>query len=490
MRLAGRSKGAKLEAKSCRALNSTVFSFTLLAFSLLASAQTDVLPGTARTFLSKLDSEAPDVFEKQVFHHVRNAEFLQAIKASAEYAQNLLSRYPQSTFEKAFFRSAAEHMSFHSAFDNWSRVGEEQLGLPETLASVGFNVLLALEGSAGEGKFFLCSVDFGQIERQMSLEPSGKTGFTDQEMMLMSKMLAMQFGVIRTKEFKKVGSHRVIVLSIDTPVTDPSVCLVNLACKQRLYMLVLISSVGNYSENEKQLFDTIKSISFDYKSADETKIKSVRERFSDRNDVESVLECVRSLAELGEYNAAAEELARLQLLLIRQMPKPHISGNQANDPVYGISVTNPDDKKWKLSVMQEGGLRGILITDRFSVKEEGVLIQVIDSVLAYGPRGAKAMAQMMDRKEFLTGVGRGAAMFTGRIERERFTPFKGGLAYDATIKVNSPGLKARILCTERKDFILMILMLLDSNEFQDKVKEYEKIVESCLRIESSEPFRK
>ena len=90
---------------------------------------------------------------------------------------------------------------------------------------------------------------------------------------------------------------------------------------------------------------------------------------------------------------------------------------------------------------------------------------------------------MMDQKEFLTTIGQGAAMFSGQIEQERFTHFRGDLAYDATVRVNFPGVKARILCAQQKDFILMILMLADLNTFEEKIKGYERIVESCLRIE-------
>ena len=76
-------------------------------------------------------------------------------------------------------------------------------------------------------------------------------------------------------------------------------------------------------------------------------------------------------------------------------------------------------------------------------------------------------------------------MFSGQIERDRFTHFRGGIAYDATVKVNFPGVKARILCAQQKDFILMVLMLADLNTFEEKIKGYERIVESCLQIKLS-----
>lgn len=439
---------------------------------------------TTQTFASEITVELPNVFEKQILHHEQNAKFIEAVKSCVEYEQNLLNRYSQPTFENGLFQSAVEHMSFRSAFNNWSKGSVEDMRDFKSAAVMGFNVLLLLQGDPQEDKFFLCAIDVGNMENRMGLQLSGRGEFSDREMMLMSQSLAAGFGgVVRTKEFKKIGDHRVLTMSLGTPVPGPSISLTTLASKRRLYVLILTSSMGNYPQNKKQLFDTIRNISFDYKPADETRIESIRARFRGKTGMESVLSCVRSLAKLGEYNSAVEELARLRLLLVKRMPRPYLEGNLAKDPVYGISITNPDNKKWKLKLMTEGGLRGILIADQFSVKEEGIVIQVLDPVLAYGPQAAKMMTQMMDQKEFLTTVGQGAAMFSGQIERERFTRFRGDLAYDATVRVNFPGVKARILCAQQKEFILMVLMLADLYTFEEKIKGYEKIVESCLRIE-------
>jgi hypothetical protein len=212
-------------------------------------------------------------------------------------------------------------------------------------------------------------------------------------------------------------------------------------------------------------------------------VELIRDRFKDKPGVQFVLDRVKDLAELGEYNLASEELARLRVFLAQQMPKPYLTNDRAKDPVYGISFVNPDNNKWELSLMLEGGLRGILLSDRYSVKEEGILIQVINPILVYGPEGVKTLTETMDQETFLKTVGQGAAMYTGHIERECFTPFNGKRAYDAIVRVNFPGVKARILCAQQKEFILMFLMLADSNTFEEKIKAYERIIESCVRIE-------
>jgi hypothetical protein len=220
------------------------------------------------------------VFERQIVNHVQNKEFLKAIQTCAEYERNLISRYPKPTFKNGIFQSESENMFFRSAFINWKESGSMQKQLISSLSTLGFNLLLALKGNNEQDQFFLCSVNVGQIEKQMGLQTINKMYFTDREMLLMSKSLATGFGIVRTEEFRKLGYHHVLVSEIDTPMLGPSISLVTFAQQRRLYICILTSSVLNYQRNMNQLFDTIKNIKFEQKKIRQAAVELRMSRLS------------------------------------------------------------------------------------------------------------------------------------------------------------------------------------------------------------------
>ena len=447
-----------------------------------------LLLGTAfsvtTAFASGTKNGAETGFPERILACLRSDQLPEAIVAAAAYEQNLLAKYPGPTFEMEVFQSEAEHLSFHTEFNGWTQIPFKELGLPDWLPMAGFNVLLALEGKVEEDKFVVFSVNWGQIEQRTGMSQEGKTELTDRELLLIAEMLAGNFGVPKSQDFEMAGDHRVLAMSIDTPALGPSISLVILPHAKRLYFFMLASSAGNYAENERRLFSTAKTMDFNYKPINGSRIESIRGQFAGQaDDPASALACAKALGEAGEYDAAAEDLGRLRLLLSERMPKPLIQGNVAKDPAYGITLTNPDAKRWDLSIQTEGAIRGILIEDKFSVRSEGMMVAVLDMALCFGPQAAKAMQAEEELKQLLIGGGRGGAMSLGEIEEEQFTYLKGKLAYDATVKMNAPGVKARYLYSVQSSYAVVILIMADSNRFDEKVKQFDNIIEAYLQVE-------
>ena len=193
----------------------------------------------------------------------------------------------------------------------------------------------------------------------------------------------------------------------------------------------------------------------------------------------SRLKWVALFATIGEYNAAAEELGRFRLVLHQNISKSFIKGNVAQIPAYGVSLVNPDEKKWRLSIEEQGAIKILQLKDRWSLKEEYIEIAVIDLVLAHGPQVARVYEDEEMAKQSLITAGRaGAATVGSDIEQERFILFKGNSAYEAIIKSYMPGVKVKGLwMTPRPGFMLIIFMQVDSNTFQEKIAEFDKIIQ-------------
>ena len=417
-------------------------------------------------------------FEREILENVEKGEFREAIISAAEYEQELISRYTPPTFQMDLFQSEADHLSFHSSFTDWKQVGLKELEIPEWVPMMGLNNLLTLKGKVEDDRFVILSMNVGQIEQRMGLSEPGRTRLSDQELLSYSVSMAGDFGVVKKQEFKTIGDHHALVLDIGTPMGGPPITLVSLVHGKRLYGFLLMSSLGNRQHNERRLFELIKTVDFKYKPADEAKIKMIRGKFAGKDEPLAILQCINQLAAIGEYNAAAEQLARLRIFLNQHMPKPFIEGNVARNPVYGVSLANPDDKKWKLSIVDAGAMNMLLLEDKWSVKGEGMAILILDTILTYGPQAAKAIRDEEEEKGFLIGAGRGGALSIGTaIENERFTTMKGSLAYEATVATNFPGVKAKCVFILRSGSMLGFLMMADANTFQEKIEEYERIIQ-------------
>ena len=200
----------------------------------------------------------------------------------------------------------------------------------------------------------------------------------------------------------------------------------------------------------------------------------------DRQSVESVLQRVERLANLGEYNAAAENLADLRLLLHGRLPRPAVKNNKASCPAYGVTLENPDPRKWKLSTQQEGMLQAILLEDKWSVSDEGIMVMILDTAMVYGPEVAQMLQDEENSKETMIYTGRGGAMSAGRIESERFTTIKGSIAYEAIIVPNIPGMKVREQLIQRPGHMLMVLLFGSANNFEDKLAECDRILDEHM----------
>ena len=125
-----------------------------------------------------------------------------------------------------------------------------------------------------------------------------------------------------------------------------------------------------------------------------------------------------------------------------------------------------------------GATKMLLLEDKWSVKGEGMGVLVLDLILTYGIQAATAFDDEESGRELLVGVGRGSALSVGtNIESERFTTVKGILAYEAVVDTNIPGIKVKQLWLMRPGYMVGILMMADANAFQDKIGEYERIIQ-------------
>ncbi len=429
-----------------------------------------------------------DEFEPKIKQQVNNEKYLDAISTAAEYEQALLSRYPPGSYELGLFQSQAHHLSFHSPFEGWLREDLKEMGIPEWLPAMGFDIPIALKGKVEDDKFVVVSFDMGKIMKRIGGDEAGKTELSDQELRMGAQAVAANFGVIKNEEFKTVADHRILVSEIGTPGLGPSIILASLARGGRIYGFLLTSSAGARTENEKRLYDLIKTVDFKYKPPDAVKIEATRQRVTGKTDISQLLACVRELALAGEYGAASDDLSTLRLRIAEKMPKPQIVGNVARYPAYGLSLTNPDPNKWKLSIEATGGMAMLVLEDRFSVYNAGVGVGVVNLVLAYGPQWTKLMGEDEDedeRKSFLSMAGRGGLVsMGGSIESERFRLFKGSFAYEGVASMNLPNTKVKALWIPKPGYALMVIMMVEASKFNEQSAEYETLLDKYLRVEA------
>lgn len=456
----------------------------------------DVVSGTEEVKSKELAGsnvldESMNGFEIQILRHLEEDEVVQAIKMCGEYGRDLLSRYATPVFKKGLFSSEAENMTMKVAFENWQQIKEGDFSLSSKSAmTLGVRLLLLLKGTGATDNFLLCTSNLGELAAQIGTGFGTGETLSDNELKLLSQSFAAGLGQVRTIEIKPIGKYRAVILDIEPLEGGPLVCLAGLSHKQKVHFFLLTSSVANYGKNEALFLETISSIDFNYEGPNEAKIRSVRDRFSDKDDPQTLLKCVRELVRIEEYNAATEDLMRLRMLCVEKIPKPKVVGDTAKDETYGLSVTNPDSKRWQLQVLKGGQLRGILLADQSSRGPTGILIQILDPVVLYGPEVMRIMAENMNAKEYLAVACQGAARYVGRIERERFTEVSGKLAYDTIVDVGSPQVRARMLGRLERDFVLIIVMIAEVDNFRVTAREYEKIIESYLKVKTDRPTSK
>jgi hypothetical protein len=430
------------------------------------------------TMISRLTQK----YEDEILRYAGDKKYRQAIMAAAEYEQELISRYKPPTYKMGLLQSEAEHISFHCPFDSWRQVNLDGLRLSKELTMMGYNILLALEGDTQqEQQLLVFCINVKQLERRMGTSDTSQIFLSDEGLQLFAQMIAGSFGIVRMQQFQVVGDNRVLFLEIDPPMLGPEMRMILLPHDGRFFVFLLASSAGNIVTNEEKLYELVKTVSFTYKPENQDVIAAERAN-SEREDIKSLLRCIGRLANYGEYNAASEDLAELRLLLHSRIPKPIIEGNTAYCLGYGVELENPDSSKWKLSVLKEGTFEGVLLEDIYSVSQEGIMVGIVDFVMAYGPIALQMMNDEETSKQFLVEAGRGSAMFGGQVESERFTIVKENLAYEAIVKPNIPKVKMRVQWIMRSGYGIMVIILGDERNFQAKLAECDQIINDYLKL--------
>lgn len=442
----------------------------------------------AQQALSERSTEsACDEFGSRIKNLFGSGKYLEVIGVASEYEQMLLAKYPAPTFELGLFQSQAHHLSFHSPFDGWIQESPKEMEIPEWLPAMGFDFLIALKGKVEDDRFVLFSIDLGKIMYRISGEEKSSDKLTDQELQLGSQMVAANFGVAKNEEFKTVGDHRVLLLEIATPLLGPSLLLANLGEKSRCYSFLISSAAGNRTENEKKLYELIKTVDFKFKPQDTAKIESARKKVTNKTSIVELLECTKELALAEEYGAAAKELSKLCLAVADKMPKPAIDGNVGRYSAYGITLTNPDPDKWKLSTEVQGCMGMIGIEDRFSVNLSVIMVAVINTILAYGPHANELTGEGEsedEKKSFLAMAGQGGIKNVGGvIESERFRIFKGEFAYEGIASVPIPNTKLKTIVVMKPGYMVMVIMFIQASNFNEQSAEFESIVDKYLQIQ-------
>jgi hypothetical protein len=455
--------------------------FLVLSFLLFASA----VYAEDLTY-SKSVAAVCDEFESQIQSSVDRESYLEAISAAAEYEQALLSRYPASTFEMGLFQCEAHHITFQSPFEGWTQQNLKEMGLDEWLPTMGIDVLITLKGEVEDDKFVLFSMEFGKLMQRIGGDEFANVDLSDQDLVSAAQMMASNLGTVENQEFRSMGDHRILVLDIATPILGPSVIMANLAHNRCIYCFLLTSSAGNYTENENRLYELIKTVDFNYRPPDQTKIESIRQKLTSKADISQVLGCVRELALAGEYGAAGDELSLIRSLIAQRMPPPVVEGDLARYSLYGITLRNPDPEKWNLSVNTQGAIGMLILEDRFSVNSSGIAVGVINKVLSYGPHAEKLTGendQEEENKSFLSSVGRGGLLsIGGEIESERFRMFKGSFAYEGVASPNVPRTKLKIIVFQQPSCFVMVLMFMETLNFEAQAEEYETLVDRYLQV--------
>jgi len=418
-------------------------------------------------------------FTREIVALVDQGDHRGAIAKAADYELALLNNYPPPSYEMGLFRSEAVHASFHCPFVEWKQVDmdkEPELKELRKLAIVGWDFLLVLEGKSEEERLMVACIDTKQLTQGVGAQDGLPDMCSGQGLQFIAQMIAGKFGAVKSQQFRDVGDHKVLSLEIKGPMMAPDVRIALLPNSPQIYAFFLISPGRTIVANERRLDELMKTASFDYQPEDARAIAAERSE-GNRKEIRDLLVCVSHLAELGEYRAAGADLAELRLLLHGRMPAPTVNDNAGTCPAYGVTLTNPDPDKWKLSVNRDGVFQGLMLEDRFSVHGEGIMVGVVDFLTAYGPQLVKMMSDDEEMgKQMLIDSGRGGAAMLGEIESERLVSIRGSMAYEAVISPNMPGVKARIQCINKSDYAIMIFMLGDKRTFDAKTAACDRIV--------------
>jgi len=425
-----------------------------------------------------------DTYSNKILEQLKNQQPLNAIETSADFEEALIALYPPSRFELGLYTSEAYHLSLHSPFTDWTLDDQAAKQFPSWLPSMGFELLFAFKGKM-EGEMLLAfAFDIGKIEQRIAGAAMGKTTISDEELQMMTQMIVGQFGVVKGQQVKTIGDHRVTYIEVGPMGIGSPMVLANLTRGRQMYGFLLVTPTGNRPDNEKKLAELITTTDLNYKPANAAAIAAVEKKITDTDNVEQALTAIRELARIGEYGAAAQQLTRLRTLIADRMPKPTVVGNTARYPGYEIVMQNPDPEKWKLSVEAQGGMGMMMLEDKFSVSPAGILVGVINTIIAYGPKAAKALLNEMnedEKKAMLSNAGRGGLLNIGtEVVEERFRPFRGTLAYEGVATTNIPGTKVKAIIFEKGTAFIMVILMASTANFDAAMQQYEAIIEKNI----------
>ena len=429
-----------------------------------------------------------DKYEPLVLKSMQAKNFLSAVRASGEYEETVLGLYPAPTFELGLMQNQAHHLSMQSSFDGWTQESLKALDLPDWLPSMGFDLLLALKGPQEGDRFVVMAMDLGKVAKRMGLKDADPLGkISDQYLLTSAQMFSQNFGAIDTLDLRNYGPSRAAVAKMKAGVGEAPSLIVCLGNNGIVYAFLVTSTNEHQADNLKKLEQTIKSLDFTFKPADDMAIAAARKTIRDEGDVSQSLACVRQLAAVGEYNAAVDELSHLRVVIGDQMPKPVVENNVARYDLYGLTLKNPDAKRWKLSQDSTGNMAMLLLEDRNSVSDGGIMVAVINMTFVYGPKAGAAISDPKNdemRRNMVLSAGRGGILnIGGEIDSEQFHTFKELLGYEAVATITkADNLKVKGTFLIDGDCLVMIMEMVDARNFKVNVAEYDKVLDDSLQI--------
>ena len=416
-------------------------------------------------------------YETKILGSLESGRIRDAISAVSQYDEAVRKRYPAPTFASGLVRSEADHMSFSCPFDGWTRLADKDLGAPDWLPALGVDITLTLTNKSD--RFVVMSLDLASILRGMA---TPEETVTDQNLNLMATMLTQSLGTEKKRSFLDIGDRKALVVDSTAQSGDP-VELYLLWNGGRVYVFMTVCQDSEQAEIKAKLLSIVKSVGFHYKPA-AADVASIRAKVKDPNDVRQELDCVRELALHGEFGDASAELGKLRLTIAGRIPKPVEAGGVMRYDSYGVSVTNPDADAWKSEVQVTGGPVMMMLESKTSVDPNGILIMVLDPLVAYGYHadqllGDKASEAM--KKSYLSSSGRGGLLNIGKgIESERFRTFGGMMAYEGIAATNMPNVKAKAIVALGQKYVLLLVLLVDSRDSERQFQSYENVLAKAL----------
>jgi hypothetical protein len=428
----------------------------------------------------KLTSDLCAKHETEITADLAKGNIREAIMAVCHYEEAVRGCYPGPSYENGLFQSEADHLSFFCPFDTWTRIEAKDSGLPDWLPSVGVDFPLILSNKKNSDRLAIMSLDCGTLMRAMGVTDFGSS---EKDLSLVAAMLEQSLGVEQAKSYEDIGDHKMFVVELTSQTGDPvEMCFV--ANLGKIYAFIVICTSSESAELKAKLLSMMKTVDFHFKPADNKKIAAIRAKITDPKDVSQQLQCIRELTLSGEYGDACLDLTNLRLNIGDRIPKPVDSGGVTHFDSYGITLTNPDATTWKSEMQVTGGIPMMLLENNTSVDVNGIAVGVLDPLVIYGVHADKMIgehATESTKRSVLSGGGRGSLLSMGsNIESERFRTFKGMMAYEGITSTNMPNVKAKVICALKSDYVLFVLLLVDSRDSDHQFSSYEQILDKEL----------